>query len=92
VDLWITEVIPTVIFAGLTGAWWVVIFYYIWAALVQEIIEHNPEVNVYPWLTSGQWHLVHHKNMRRNYGLFTPLWDIIFRTHTRINNEPTRTP
>ena len=81
VDLWITEVIPTVIFSYVTGEWWVLWFYYVWAALLQETLEHNSKVNVYPWLTSGKWHLVHHKNMRNNYGVFTPLWDMIFRTH-----------
>ena len=89
VDLWITEVIPTVIFSYITGEWWVLVFYYVWAALLQETLEHNPKVNVYPWLTSGKWHLVHHRNMRNNYGVFTPLWDMVFRTHTTvgINND-----
>lgn len=79
-DLWITEVIPTLIFSWITGYWWISVFYYFWAALIQEIIEHNPNVNL-PILTSGKWHLIHHQDPNKNFGLFTPLWDIVFRTH-----------
>jgi len=84
-DLWITEVIPTLIFSYITGQWWVIIFYYFWAALIQEIIEHNPNVNWYPILTSGKWHLVHHRNNKANFGLFLPVWDILFRTRSKLN-------
>jgi len=79
-DLWITEVIPTLIFSLITGAWWISVFYYFWAALVQEVIEHNPKFDLYPFLTSGKWHLVHHHNTSVNYGLFFPVWDILFGT------------
>ena len=79
-DLWITEVIPTLIFSLITGAWWISVFYYFWAALVQEVIEHNPKFDLYPFLTSGKWHLVHHHNTSVNYGLFFPIWDILFGT------------
>lgn len=80
IDLWITEVIPTLLFAWLTGAWWIAGFYYVWAATVQEIIEHNCRVNLYPLLTSGKWHLVHHQNASTNFGVFTSLWDSLFGT------------
>ena len=79
-DLWITEVIPTLLFGWLTGHWWVFIFYYLWAALVQEVIEHNPRFSLYPFLTSGKWHLVHHRKPNKNYGLIFPLWDKVFGT------------
>jgi len=86
-DLWITEVIPTLIFSLITGEWWVSVFYYVWAALIQEIIEHNPKFDLYPFLTSGKWHLVHHHNTSVNYGLFFPIWDILFgtfKTHKEV--------
>ena len=83
-DLWITEVIPTLIFAWLFDAWWLAIFYYLWAALIQEIIEHNPKFNKYPFITSGQWHLIHHKNSKKNFGLFFPIWDKIFITEQKV--------
>ena len=85
VDLWITEVIPTLIFSAVTGHWWVSIFYYFWAALLQEVIEHNPKFDWYPLLTSGKWHLVHHRHQRKNYGLFIPLWDKLFNTYKHHN-------
>ena len=79
-DLCITEVIPTLIFAWVTGQWWLVVFYYLWASLIQERIEHNPDVDFYPFLPSGRWHLIHHTNAQKNFGAFTILWDNIFGT------------
>lgn len=84
-DLWITEVIPTLIFSAITGQWWISVFYYIWAAFVQETIEHNPNFNL-PLLTSGKWHLIHHQS-KFNYGLFFPIWDITFGTNIYINDR-----
>jgi len=80
-DQWITEVIPTFIFSLFTGQWWILGLYWAWSAFVQEIIEHNNKINLYPFLTSGVWHCYHHKDDKCNYGLFFPLWDIIFRTN-----------
>lgn len=83
IDLWLTEVLPTILFSAITGAWWISIFYYTWAALFQEVLEHHPNVNMYPF-TFGQWHLVHHRYMNQNYGLFLPVWDKFFETeHAR---------
>lgn len=79
-DLWITEVIPTLVFCWITGHWWIALFYYVWAAFVQEQVEHNKKVNLYPLLTTGRWHLVHHKHPNKNYGLFLPIWDKLFGT------------
>jgi sterol desaturase/sphingolipid hydroxylase (fatty acid hydroxylase superfamily) len=67
------------IFSYITGHWWIFVFYYCWAAFIQEIIEHDPEINWYPF-TSGRWHLLHHRNFEKNYGLFHPVWDRIFQT------------
>lgn len=80
VDLWLTEVIPTLIFSLITGQWWISVLYYFWAAFIQEPIEHNPKVNL-PILTSGRWHLVHHKLPNKNFGLFFSVWDIVFGTY-----------
>jgi sterol desaturase/sphingolipid hydroxylase (fatty acid hydroxylase superfamily) len=83
-DLWITEVIPTIVFSLMTGYWFISILYYAWAAFLQEELEHNPSVSMYPF-TSGQWHLAHHQNASRNFGLFIPLWDKVFNTERRIS-------
>jgi sterol desaturase/sphingolipid hydroxylase (fatty acid hydroxylase superfamily) len=84
VDLWITEVIPTIIFSLLTDQWWIFIFYYCWAAIFQEVIEHKKGFNLHG-LTSGDWHLIHHKSPDKNFGLFIPVWDIVFRTYKKCN-------
>jgi len=75
-DLWITEVIPTILMSLIFG-WWLFIAYYLWAAFIQERIEHNNNFDWYP-LTSGKWHMMHHRNANVNYGIFIPFWDIIF--------------
>lgn len=82
IDLWITEVIPTLIFSIITGQHWISVFYYVWAAFIQESIEHNDKVDL-PILTSGKWHLIHHRSSN-NYGLFYPLWDIVFGTYKKV--------
>lgn len=82
-DLWATEVVPTLLFSWITGAWWIAAFYYVWAAFFQELLEHRASFNWYPF-TAGKWHLTHHQNPHKNFGLFVPLWDKIFRTeHAR---------
>ncbi len=81
-DLWLSEVIPTLLFSLITGQWWISIFYYVWAAFIQETIEHNKNFNI-PILTSGKWHMIHHRS-EKNYGLFTALWDKVFRTYKSV--------
>ena len=70
-DLYLTEVIPTILFSMITGQWWISIFYYIWAAFLQETLEHNNNIDL-PLLTTGRWHLIHHSLPNKNYGLFFP--------------------
>lgn len=82
-DLWIGEVIPTLMFSYITGNWWIFVFYYLWAALVQETLEHNKNLDWYP-LTSGKWHLLHHKYPDTNFGLFLPIWDKVFKTYRSV--------
>jgi sterol desaturase/sphingolipid hydroxylase (fatty acid hydroxylase superfamily) len=86
VDLWCTEVIPTVLFAWVTDSWWILAFYYAWAAVIQESVEHNAHVNLMPLFTSGQWHLVHHAHADHNYSLFFPLWDWLHGTHKPVTS------
>jgi sterol desaturase/sphingolipid hydroxylase (fatty acid hydroxylase superfamily) len=82
-DLWITDILPTLVFCLITGQWWIAIFMYAWTAFIQESIEHNSKFNL-PILSSGKWHLMHHDNAKVNFGFLLPLWDIIFRTYTPI--------
>ena len=70
VDQWLIEIVPTIIFCWLLDQWWLLAFYWFWAAFVQERIEHNINFNIFPLLTSGAWHLKHHRNCNVNYGVF----------------------
>jgi sterol desaturase/sphingolipid hydroxylase (fatty acid hydroxylase superfamily) len=79
-DQWIMEVIPTILFCWLTGHWWILILYWVDSAFIQEHIEHNRKFDIYPFLTSGKWHMVHHEDHRYNYGIYFPIWDLIFGT------------
>jgi sterol desaturase/sphingolipid hydroxylase (fatty acid hydroxylase superfamily) len=88
-DLWITEVIPTIIMSLFVG-WWLFIVYYLWAAFIQEYIEHNEKVSAYPFITSGKWHMIHHREDSKNFGLFIPVWDIIFKTNINITDHKYR--
>ena len=85
-DLWITEVIPTIIFSIITHQWWICILYYVWAALMQENLEHNEDID-FPFLTCGKWHRIHHRTHNKNYSLFFPHWDILFGTYKKVVNE-----
>jgi Delta7-sterol 5-desaturase len=80
-DQWLLEVIPTLIFSAITGHWWITVFYYFWAAFIQEVVEHNQKFDLFPFLTSGRWHLYHHIDNSKNYGVFTFIWDLIFGTY-----------
>jgi len=83
IDTWMSEVIPTILISWVTNSWWLFIFFYVWAAFVQEFVRHNPKINLYPILTTGKWHLEHHRNWRYNYGLFFPVFDILFKTNKK---------
>lgn len=80
-DMWVMEIIPTILFCIVFGNWWLLGFYYVWAAFLQDTIEHS-NLNWYP-LTSGAWHLKHHENPKMNFGMFHPLWDKVFKTELR---------
>lgn len=80
IDYWTTEVLPTLIFSVLTEQYWIMIFFYIYAAFIQERLEHNNNFNLYPFYTSGKWHVLHHTRYPCNFGIITPLWDWIFKT------------
>jgi sterol desaturase/sphingolipid hydroxylase (fatty acid hydroxylase superfamily) len=85
-DFWLTEVIPTIIFVLITEQWWLGIGFYIYAAFIQEWLEHNKNFNGYPFYTSGKWHMLHHTHYPCNYGIGTPFWDWVFRTQKRLDH------
>jgi len=81
-DTWLIEVIPTLIFSYVTGYWIFSLLHYIWTAFLQERLEHNINLDLYPF-TSGKWHMNHHTIYNCNYGLFIPIWDRLFGTEIR---------
>ena len=83
-DVWITEILPTILFCFITQQWWIAIFFYFWSAFIQESIEHNPKFDMFPFSTSGKWHLIHHNRCSYNYGIFHPVWDRLFRTYKSL--------
>lgn len=83
-DLWVTEVVPTILFCAITGQWWIFLLYWVWTGFIQEWIEHNPRFNI-PFLSAGKFHLQHHKNYNVNYSLFFPVWDWILGTYKDRN-------
>jgi len=85
IDLWITDVLPTILFCFMFDSWYILLFYWCWAALLQEKLEHNPNVNVFG-CTFGKWHLEHHRTPNKNFGLFFPVWDKIFKTESKKLN------
>ena len=85
-DQWYTEVIPTIIMSLIFG-WEVFAVYYIWAAFIQESVEHNSMFDIYPLITSGKWHMVHHTHKNSNFGVMIPIWDMIFGTWKSHNVE-----
>lgn len=88
VDQWLIEILPTIIFCMMINDWFIFVFYYFWAVWIQEKIKHDNNFNIYPVLTSGQWHMVHHKYYGNNFGVFVPIWDILFKTHRTHIGQP----
>jgi sterol desaturase/sphingolipid hydroxylase (fatty acid hydroxylase superfamily) len=84
IDFWITEVIPTLLFAYLSQQWWIFLLWYFYCAFIQEKIEHNKNYNKYPFHCAGLWHLIHHRSGKCNFSIFVPFWDIVFKTNTKI--------
>jgi sterol desaturase/sphingolipid hydroxylase (fatty acid hydroxylase superfamily) len=83
-DMWVTEIIPTIVFAIVFNSYWLLAVYYIWAAFLQEPLEHRQGLRIYPF-TMGSWHLRHHKDVYCNYGLFLPIWDKLFGTEAKVD-------
>ena len=47
----------------------------------KNFLKHNKNFDWYPWLTSGKWHIFHHNQPKFNFGVYFPIWDILFKTH-----------
>jgi|Laugresbdmm110sd_1035091.scaffolds.fasta_scaffold132998_2 sterol desaturase/sphingolipid hydroxylase (fatty acid hydroxylase superfamily) len=84
IDLWITEVVPTILFSLVTGQVWILIVYYIWAALFQTSVKYDVNFDIFP-ITWGAWTLLHYRHNSNNFGSIFTIWDRLFKTNKGIN-------
>lgn len=55
-------------------------FGYVWFILIHHALHHWSHRS--KWLTwYGRWHDLHHRNIRYNFGITHPLWDLAFGTY-----------
>jgi sterol desaturase/sphingolipid hydroxylase (fatty acid hydroxylase superfamily) len=84
-DLWFTLTLPLLLLCPLFPAQGLVllVMHYLYEIFFSDArLDHNP--NLYGLLTRvfawGDYHLRHHRNPSRNYGLIITFWDRIFST------------
>jgi sterol desaturase/sphingolipid hydroxylase (fatty acid hydroxylase superfamily) len=84
-DIWVTLTLPLLLVALLLpqqGAL-LLLFHYVYEILFSDQrLDHNPRIRgpltrVFAW---GQYHLHHHADPRRNFGLILTVWDHVFAT------------
>ena len=75
-------ILPAGLFVGFTIAY---IWFYSWHHLLHHIdLQDHPHIKRY-----ARWHLMHHKYIRCNFGITSPVWDRVFGTYRA--SLPTRT-
>ena len=84
-DIWFTLTLPALLICLLFPAqgWALLLFHYFYEILLSDQrLDHNPKIcgpltKIFAW---GQFHLSHHANQHRNFGLILTFWDYIFFT------------
>ena len=84
-DIWLTLTLPLLLVALLLPQQGAVLllFHYVYEILFSDQrLDHNPHIRgpltrVFAW---GQYHLRHHADPRRNFGLILTVWDHVFAT------------
>jgi sterol desaturase/sphingolipid hydroxylase (fatty acid hydroxylase superfamily) len=84
-DVWITLTFPAMVITLIDprhGIILLIINYIYEVFLGGDVLDHNPKIRgritkIFAW---GQFHLTHHRNVRKNYSFYITLWDHIFRT------------
>lgn len=59
------------------------VFHYLYEVFLSEsVLDHNPRITnrATRWFAWGDFHLHHHVNLKKNYGLMLGLWDFVFGT------------
>lgn len=72
--LWLAPWLMWPLFAGFLGG-------YCWFLFIHHWLHHIELTDKPTWLQSyAIWHNRHHKLTHRNYGITTPIWDLVFAT------------
>jgi hypothetical protein len=84
-DVWFTLTLPALLIAALLPAQGpaLLFFHYIYEVLLSDgRLDHNPAIDgpITRVLACGSYHLEHHRNPARHYGLILTLWDHVFRS------------
>lgn len=82
-DVWFTLTLPALLVAALFPAQGPVLlgFHYLYEVLLSDgRFDHNPAIDgpITRVLACGSYHLEHHRNPARHYGLILTLWDHVF--------------
>ncbi len=59
-------------------------FHYIYEVfLSRNVLDHNPNIRgfVTRFIPIGEYHMLHHRNVRCNYSFYLTIWDHVFGTH-----------
>lgn len=72
-------VMPAPVFAGFTLS-------YCWFIAAHHVM-HHCDLGKHPLIRRyAEWHLLHHKFMRCNFGITHPFWDMVFGTYRTVNS------
>lgn len=69
-------VLPVPVFAGLTAG-------YVWFLSLHHMLHHWPLREGSLLKSYSDWHATHHRLTFYNYGITTPVWDVVFGTFRR---------
>jgi len=84
-DVVLVMTLPLLIIAWMQPQYGVplLVFHYFYEVFLSEsVLDHNPRItNRYTrWFAWGDFHLHHHVNLKRNFGLMCGFWDFLFAT------------
>lgn len=92
-DVWITLTLPALLIAALLPAQGpaLLALHYLYEILLSDgRFDHNPAIDgaITRVLACGTYHLEHHRQPQRHFGLILTLWDHIFRTAGAATTSP----
>ncbi len=84
-DVVLVMTLPLLVIAWLWPKYAVplLLFHYFYEVFLSEsVLDHNPRITnrLTRWFAWGDFHLHHHVNLKKNYGLMLGLWDFLFGT------------